>query len=237
MAGGHPKLTARGGPEMRVGFFPAAAASIEDTWHVAGLAGTGSADIRVTELTVPAGRTAVLYSAPSYQAGPLYQLSPYNVLMVLFAGFPLGVARRALDEYIQIASARRRTGGQGVLLEDPLVCTEVVADEALLHAAGQAVRTRAAEVWETVSSGHELTLRQRAALGAATIHAFDVGRDIVTRAFHGAGSVALFEDCPLQRCLRDMHAAQQHIAFSAEARERLSRAWLGLPVPPALFAV
>lgn len=235
--GGRPKLTPGGGPQMRVAFLPAADVAIEDTWYAAGLAGTGSNDISITNALVPADRTAVPYRDPSNQPGPLYRLSPYNVLMVFFAGFPLGVARRALDELVRLAAGKRRTSAQEVLLEDPLVSTELVADEAMLHAAGQGVRARAAEVWETLGSGRDLTERQRAGLAAATIHAFDVGRDIATRAFHAAGAAALAEESPLQRCLRDMHAAGQHIAFSSDARERLSRTWLGLPVGPAIFAV
>lgn len=234
---GRPRKGPGGGPQMRVAFVPGEQVSIVDTWRVAGLAGTGSHDIEMTGVVVPAEHTAAPFAEPSYHQGPLYHLSPYNVLMVLFAGFPLGVAGRALDELTLLAETKWRTGAAGTLLEDPLVNTSLVADRTALSAAGLAVRSRAAEVWDTVESGRELTLRLRADLAAATQHAFDVGRDIVSRAFHAAGSSALFDHSPLQRCLRDLHAAGQHIAFSADSRERLSRAWLGLPVPPALFQV
>lgn len=234
---GKPRQRPGGGPEMRVAFVPGAQVSIVDTWRVAGLAGTGSHDIEMTDVMVSAERTAAPFAEPSHHQGPLYHLSPYNVLMVLFAGFPLGVAGRALDELTLLARTKARTGAAGTLLEDPLVNTALVADRAALSAAGLAVRTRATEVWDTVESGRELTLRQRADLAAATLHAFDIGRDIVSRAFNAAGSSAVFDHSPLQRCLRDLHAAGQHIAFSADSRERLSRAWLGLSVPPALFQV
>jgi alkylation response protein AidB-like acyl-CoA dehydrogenase len=234
---GKPREGPGGGPRMRVAFVPGEHVSVVDTWRVAGLAGTGSHDIEMTGVVVPAEHTAAPFAEPSYHQGPLYHLSPYNVLMVLFAGFPLGVAGRALDELTLLAETKWRTGAAGTLLEDPLVNTSLVADRTALNAAGLAVRTRAAQVWDTVESGRELTLRLRADLAAATQHAFDVGRDVVSRAFHAAGSAALFDHSPLQRCLRDLHAAGQHIAFSADSRERLSRAWLGLPVPPALFQV
>jgi indole-3-acetate monooxygenase len=234
--GGRPVLR-EGRPLMRVGFFPPERVTVHDTWHVAGLAGTGSHDISVTDVVVPADRTAVPYSEPSHHPGPLYRLSPYNVLMVLFAGFPLGVAGRALDELTSLASGKRRVGASTTLLEDPLVHTDLVADHARLRAARASVLAISREVWKTVEADRELTPRQRADLAAATIHAFDVGREIVSRAFHQAGASALFDHSPLQRCLRDLHAAGQHIAFSPDSRERLSRAWLGLPVPPAIFQV
>ncbi|MBB5825931.1 acyl-CoA dehydrogenase family protein [Micromonospora carbonacea] len=234
---GRPKLDENGRPGMRVAFFAADEVTVHDTWHVAGLAGTGSHDIAVSEVVVPVRRTAVPFAEPSHQPGPLYRLSPYNVLMVLFAGFPLGVAGRALDELAALATTKQRVGARHTLLDDPLVNTELVADHAALRAARAGVLDAAADVWDTVESGRELGLRQRAGLAAATVHAFDVARGIVSRAFHQAGASALFDHSPLQRCLRDMHAAGQHIAFSADSRERLSRAWLGLPVPPAIFQV
>lgn len=235
--GGKPVPGPGGRPRMRVAFYPAEQGTVHDTWHVAGLGGTGSHDTSVTDLVVPAERTAVPFAEPSHHSSPLYRLSPYNVLMVLFAGFPLGVAGRALDELAALAATKQRVGARQNLLDDPLVNTTLVADYARLNAARTAVHAAATDVWDTVESGDELTLRQRADLAAATIHAFDVGREIVSRAFNQAGASALFDTSPLQRCLRDMHAAGQHIAFSADSRERLSRAWLGLPVPPAIFQV
>jgi alkylation response protein AidB-like acyl-CoA dehydrogenase len=235
--GGRSKREGQSGPRTRVAFFHPDEVTVHDTWQVAGLAGTGSHDISVSELLVPARRTAVPYAEPSHQPGPLYRLSPYNVLMVLFAGFPLGVAGRALDELAALAATKQRVGARHTLLDDPLVNIGLVADHAALRAARAGVLGEAVELWDTVESGREPSLRQRAGLAAATVHAFDVARGIVSRAFQQAGASALFDDSPLQRCLRDMHAAGQHIAFSADSRERLSRAWLGLPVPPAIFQV
>ena len=49
-----------GAPDIRFMLFPADEAEIIDTWHVAGLRGTGSNDIAVKELRVPEGRSASL---------------------------------------------------------------------------------------------------------------------------------------------------------------------------------
>jgi indole-3-acetate monooxygenase len=226
-----------GPPRMRVAFLPRRSVQVLDTWQVAGLAGTGSHDVAVTDHVVHAAYTAVPFFEPARHNGPLYRLSPYNVLMVLLAGFPLGVARRALDEVVALAAGRTRTGSTGTLLEDGGFGGTVLAAEASLYAAGHGVRAIAAEIWSTVRAGDDLTLGQRARLAAATINALDVGRTVVSQAFDAAGAAAVFERSPLQRCLRDLHAAGQHIAFSADSRQRVARALLGLPVPPAIFTV
>jgi alkylation response protein AidB-like acyl-CoA dehydrogenase len=235
--GGEPLRTPGGAPRMRVAFLARPAVEILDTWHVAGLAGTGSHDVAATDRLVPAQYTSVPFAEPARHGGPLYRLSPYNVLMVLLAGFPLGVARRALDELVTLAGQKVRTGGTARMIEEPAIGTGVLAAEAALAAAGHGIRAAIDDVWQTVRRGDDLTLRQRATLAAATINAFDVGRDVVSMAFDAAGASAVFEHSPLQRCLRDLHAAGQHIAFSADSRQRVARAFLGLPVPPAIFQV
>jgi len=54
--GDTPRLTPRGSPVVRVLFFPRSEVEIIDTWHVAGLRGTGSHDYQVQDLLVPAYR-------------------------------------------------------------------------------------------------------------------------------------------------------------------------------------
>jgi hypothetical protein len=46
-----------------------------------------------------------------------------------------------------------------------------------------------------------------------------------------AGASALYDDSPLQRCFRDIHAAGQHIFFSQDAMKRFTRARFGLEDP------
>ena len=71
--GDAPQLTVSGVPQARVLFFPTADAEIIDTWHVAGLRGTGSHDYAVGDLCVPERRALWLYDGP-VQPGPLYTL-------------------------------------------------------------------------------------------------------------------------------------------------------------------
>jgi alkylation response protein AidB-like acyl-CoA dehydrogenase len=234
---GRPRHTPSGRPELRVAFFPVSAATVLETWHVAGLRGTGSHDIRVDCVDVPAARTAVPFLFPAQQPGPLFRLSPFNILMVLLAGFPLGVARRALDELTALAAVKRRAGAAPRLLDSAVVQTEIVAAEAALHAAREGVLAVFRDTWAALAAGTELTLTQRAWVAAATVHAFDVGRHITTTMFHFAGASALYHDHPLQRCFRDAHAACQHIAFGDESRLRIARALMGQQSEPTLFQV
>jgi indole-3-acetate monooxygenase len=55
--GTEPRMLAAGVPEMRMTYLPKGAYRILDTWYVGGLRGTGSHDIVVDDVFVPAERT------------------------------------------------------------------------------------------------------------------------------------------------------------------------------------
>ena len=63
-------------------------------------------------------------------------------------------------------------------------------------------------------AGDDITLDQRLAIRLASANAMRVGIDIVDTVFHLAGGGALYDQSPLQRCWRDLHAGSCHIYFS-----------------------
>ena len=52
--------------------------------------------------------------------------------------------------------------------------------------------------------------------------------DAVDRVFRLAGAGAVYEQEPLQRCLRDIHTADQHIIFSANRDKAFSKLQFGI---------
>ena len=62
-------------------------AEISDTWHVAGLRGSGSHDIAATGARVPYGRTIMPFYEPAQFDGPLYRLPFPIVLCATICGF------------------------------------------------------------------------------------------------------------------------------------------------------
>jgi alkylation response protein AidB-like acyl-CoA dehydrogenase len=75
---GHtPRLGADGGPVTILTMCPAAEAVILDTWRTLGMRGTGSHDVVMSDVFVPARHTALLapYEKPgSAYGGPLIQV-------------------------------------------------------------------------------------------------------------------------------------------------------------------
>jgi alkylation response protein AidB-like acyl-CoA dehydrogenase len=68
--------------------------------------------------------------------------------------------------------------------------------------------------WDAALVGDDISREQRLAIRLAVSHAMRACLDVVDTVFALAGGGALFDDNPLQRCWRDLHAASSHIFFS-----------------------
>lgn len=71
-------------------------------------------------LRIPVEHTAVPMLDPAVQDGPLWQFGFFPLLSVLMSGFPLGVARRALDGLALLAPNKRRGASSNTVADDPL---------------------------------------------------------------------------------------------------------------------
>jgi indole-3-acetate monooxygenase len=218
--------------ERRVFVVPTAEVDVHDTWHVAGLRGTGSCDFSLADRFVAGAFTWDIERARPQRGGALYRLGLPAFVTNEHAAFALGVARRALDAIVALASGKARG-----LKPAPLVgrgSFQRFVGEAELRL--RAARVLAVELneaaWTTVGVGDSLTARQHAELRSAAVHATEVALDVVTRAFRYAGGAALYDASVLQRCLRDLNAGAQHFMVSDSAYEGLGQLLLGLPGEP-----
>jgi alkylation response protein AidB-like acyl-CoA dehydrogenase len=217
-----------GPPAWRFLFMPASDVEILDTWHVAGLRGTASHDVAVTGAIIPLERTAnpIFEAAPHDE--PHFRWSFFALLASLMAGFPLGVARRALDEFVALASRKSR-GGAALLATEQVVHLEVARCEGSLRAARCLMQDVLASAWDTSVAGDRITRDQRLAIRLGLSNAMRAGTEVVDTTFGLAGGSALYDDSPLQRCWRDLHAGRAHLIFSNNHLARGGQLLLGQP--------
>jgi alkylation response protein AidB-like acyl-CoA dehydrogenase len=205
-----PGSDAQDGPPLVRSFIqPASDWEIEDTWQVGGLKGTGSHHVSLSERVVPA---AYFFDrmGTSCLPGPLYQ-AVMEFIPLFHGAFAVGVAEGALDALVALA----RTGRQQLWAATPLRDSEIfqgavgsVAVE--LDAARAFSQAEIASQWRRALAG---TLKDevfftRALQSAIWITSACVR--IVDACVRLGGGSALYENSPLQRQLRDMHAAAQH---------------------------
>ena len=206
--------------ERRVFVVRTAEVDVHDTWHVAGLRGTGSCDFSLKDQFVPR------------RGGALYRLGFPALVTNEHAAFALGVARRALDAVTALAAGKSRGLKPAPLVGRGTFQRFVGEAEVRLRAARALAVELNEAAWTTVGVGESLTARQHAELRSAAVLATEVALDVTTRAFRFAGGSAVYDASILQRCLRDLNAGAQHFMVSDSAYEGLGQLVLGLPGEP-----
>jgi alkylation response protein AidB-like acyl-CoA dehydrogenase len=208
-------------------FFDPAEVEVLDTWYVAGLKGTGSTDYQVAGVFVPEGRWAQV-GRPPVEDGPLYRFSFFGLLAIGVASVALGLARRAIDELCAVATVKTPQGSNRPLAERAPVQADVAMAEAALRSSQAFVADAIGNQWETVTAGDEPGVEERRVLRLAATNAMAQSSRAVDLAYTAAGGLAVYEDSPLQRVLRDVHVATQHAITAPRTWELAGRLRLGL---------
>ena len=232
---GRPRTLACGAPDWRFAFVPARSAVIEDTWDAMGLCGTGSHHLSLSGVPVPAERLAAPFFEPARHDGPLWRIPLVTLAAMFLAAVPLGIARRALEEFTALAVRKVRGPAAQSIGHDAAAQVELARAEGALAAARSFLFDAIGSVWDTACRGDEPSLAQRALVLLAANQAVRAGTEAVDRVFRLAGADAVFARHPLQRCLRDIHAAGQHILFSGGRDQAFAKVRLGLEQPTYLI--
>ncbi|GAA4292742.1 acyl-CoA dehydrogenase family protein [Mycobacterium paraffinicum] len=233
--GDTPRMIPDQGPDWRLAFFPRAGAEIVDNWDVLGLRATGSNDILARGLRVAEERTISPFFQPARQDGPLWRLAFFTLVGVALVGVPLGIARRALDEFTDLATTKTRAGTFEPLAADPAAQVEFARAEAALRSARAFVLDEAGALWDTARTGDPPSLEQRAGFQLAAQQAMRAARQAVDTTFSLTGAGAVHAGHPLQRCFRDLHTVSQHVYFSPSALKRFAGTRFGIAQPTHLM--
>jgi alkylation response protein AidB-like acyl-CoA dehydrogenase len=209
---GKPLPGEAGRPLVRGVVLPAPDWQIEDTWHAAGLRGTGSHHIALSDKVVPTANFVDLENGAPCLPGVLSRAVP-QVFPLLHGALHLGIAEGALDDVLALADAGRQQLRAAVPMRESetfqFELGRVVAD---LRAARAFHQVQVASHWRHALAG---TLKDEALLAQSTqtgIWVVTTCVRIADACFTLAGGSAVYESSPLQRRLRDLHVAAQHAA-------------------------
>jgi len=216
MDGDRPATRPDGHPDWRFAYLPARDAQVIDTWNASGLRGTGSHDVTLDGVVVPAERIASPKFDSPRHAGPLMRLGFGPLTATLLVGFPLGVARSVLDEVIALARTHRRNPRLPAAAPDLHAHMLIGQAEGALHAARAFVINVFGDAWATIELGDPISADQAARIDLALRQAMAAARRAADLVSGLAGAAIVYSEHPLGRAIRDLHAADQHIGLRSD---------------------
>jgi len=222
-----------GPPRARMMLFPAADVRIVDTWYVSGLRGTGSHDMTVEDVVVPAARSVSLVDDRPRVAGGLYAFPVFGLLALGIAAVALGIARAAVDELVRLASEKRPQGSRRMLAERGVVQAQVAEAEALVRSARAFLDDAIACAWRQAEADGTIALPERMGLRLAATHATTSAARATDLMYQAGGGTSVYATSPLQRCFRDVHVATQHAMVASATWELAGRILLHLDTDTA----
>ncbi len=211
--------------------------TIEDTWYVIGMKGTGSNALVANEVFVPDHRIMSLppaidgiYPTEHKQEEALYRSAFVPVAVLVLVGPQLGLGRAALEYVISKASQRSIAYTSFQKQVDSVAFQLQIAEAAVKIDTAHLLAYQAAADIDEAAARNEYPdylrrARIRAYSGAAITHVRSAVDTLLSA--HGAGSFAL--SSPLQRIWRDLNTAGRHaVTLPMVSDEVYGKALLGV---------
>lgn len=213
---------------FHLAYLPAAEVELLDTWYSSGLKGTGSVDFEVHDRFVPEGRELQPGVTHARVDEPLCRFPNFGLLASGLASVALGIGQRAVDELADLAGGRTPMLSPKPLAQHGYLQIDLARATAAIGAARAYLVDLVGRAWDQVGAGNKVGLPQRAELRLACHHAAAEAARATDLAYTAAGGAAVYSTSPLQRCLRDIHVATQHVMLSPRTLELFAKVRLGL---------
>ncbi|MBL8351904.1 MAG: acyl-CoA dehydrogenase family protein [Burkholderiaceae bacterium] len=231
---GKPALLADGSPRVLSVVLERSQVRLLDNWNSLGLCGTGSGEFEVSDAFVPLARSASLFDGPRIDT-PLYRFPVFGLLAIAIAAVATGIAREALDHFVTEAGRSVPQASTKPLAARPVVQDAVARAEARLQSARAWLMATIDAAWAAAQLSGPLTVEHRRDLRLAATHAVQSSAEVVDRVYTLAGGAAVFAASPLQRALRNVRVATQHMMVGDATYELTGRLLLGVPTNVAML--
>ncbi len=210
---------------------PAADIEIADVWHTAGMRGTGSNDVIVTDVFIPEHRLvkvvdiyggtapgAALHDSPTYR----WPLVP---ALALVAAMPaLGTAEHVVDLFATRLTERVLAYSGAAQKDQPAAQARLGDARVRLRALHGLLGLTVDGIESIVGSGERVPKADRASARAAAAHIVHESRAVVADLMEASGASAHFLANPLQRARRDIDMVSGHVVFDYDVSRELAGA-------------
>jgi alkylation response protein AidB-like acyl-CoA dehydrogenase len=220
----------RAKPPFEGAFFllPIGDCEIVDNWFVCGLAGTGSKDIVVREVFVPAHRILLFSDARSgtapgaeHHRNPLYRMPLLIHGASMLASTAVGAARGALDAYLEMTRTRKTrgalAGGQLPMVEFATIQLRYAEAAAAVESAELILLTDMRNMTQKLYAGQEITVADRIRCRRNQAWVTKLAVQAVEALNASTGGYGLHLSNPVQRAWRDANAVARHVSLNWDA--------------------
>ena len=214
-----------------------------DTWHVSGLVGTGSRDVKCECVFVPDHMTLAPGDArggptpgSEHVPGLLYQLPVLGLFPHILLGPMIGIAQGAYDDYVGEIRERVSTYNSSKLAEHVQVQMRVAEAGALIQAARLLGHDNIREAYRVAESGRIPTVEEKIRWRRDSAYGAQNCVKAIQLLQSAIGAAGNYLSNSFQRRFRDMHAAasQVQVNFDINGAE-FGRVELGLdPINKAI---
>ena len=206
-----PRMLDDGQPEILSVFFEPAQAERHDTWHTVGLNGTGSHDIEIKDVVIPAERTASVFGRQPTPDDPLYAFPLFGLLAAGIAAVGLGMGRAAIEDFLDELNAKRVRPGQRPPKEQGHIQTAIAAAEGELRAGRSLLLSICSDLFAKAARTGLVAPADRALLRVAATQAATATRRVIDSLYELGGGATIYERSRLSRHFRDVHTLSHHV--------------------------
>ena len=232
-------VTLPGAENPTLGMFvvPIDEVEVIDTWRIEGMVGTGSNDIALHDVFVPAHRVIDLAlvrdgTSPGSRLhnSPIYKMPMLPVLGLTAAAPLVGAASNAVELFAERMQGRTVYGTANKQSERALTQSRLAHAKVEMHSILNQLFHIVDEVEAFGTAGQGCGELDRARLRVDLGHIVRRARNVVRDTVEACGASAHFLDNPLQRALRDINTASCHTVFDLDvSSENYGRLLVGLP--------
>ena len=199
----------------------------EDSWQVLGLKGTGSHDYEIHDKFVREGFWSSFPGMPRIKS-PLYCMSTVSLSAVGMASVGIGIAERAIEIFVELATYKVPTGSTSSLASKASSQKDLGRALAKVKAARSFMYQAIDSVWyESVQNG-EVSKTTVADLRLAIADGIWASAEAVDLLYNAAAATAIYDNSGLQRCFRDIHVVTAHILAAQPNYEIIGRVAMGM---------
>lgn len=218
---------------------PRADYEIRDIWDTVGLRGTGSNEIAVESVFVPAHRVMRNFEfsqlrgpGQEVNTGPLYRIPFAAVFTTAIASPVVGVVAGCYETYLATMRDRVRLSlGGGRFAETRYAQVTVARAASEIDASILQMDRNIRALYDAAAAGEEIPMRMRLRARRDQVLGTERALDAMEKLFKTAGGQSLDRGNPIERAWRDAHAGGVHVANDTErALELYGRGAFGLPV-------